>query len=91
MFWLRLEPRYVFAVLSPDIIAFCEDFGLRWQSAAATPLSGARPLKFDRETHVRAKAPWRFASRRRTNTFGCGLAALCLCVKKFAEIRAISG
>ncbi len=49
-----------------------ERFGLRWQSAAATPLSSGRQI-FDRpETSVRAKAAWRFASRRRlSETVGC--------------------
>ena len=72
-----------FAVLSRIFVTVCEDFGLRWQlaeakrsedwSAAATPLLSAGESKFVREALVRAKAAWRFASRRSPNIFGCGL------------------
>jgi hypothetical protein len=41
-------------------------FGVRWQSAAATPLSPAARTERSRlkMTVARTKAPWRFASRR---------------------------
>ena len=47
---------------------------------AATPLLGARPSKFVRETLVHSKAAWRFASRRSPKA-GCAFASLRLCVK----------
>jgi hypothetical protein len=53
-------------------------------SAAATPLLSAGEPKFVREALVRAKAAWRFASRRSPNKFGCGFAPLRLCVKTLA-------
>ena len=45
---------------------------MRWQSAAATPLSTANRA---------SKAAWRFASRRSPKRIGCGFATLHLCVK----------
>jgi len=71
-------------VLSRNLVGCCEDFGLRWQSAAATPPSSARPSALVRGTLARAKAAWRFASRRRPKKFGCGSAALRLGVKIFS-------
>jgi hypothetical protein len=39
--------------------ACCKDFGPRWQSAAATPLSPARDVNELKKTFVRTKAAWR--------------------------------
>jgi hypothetical protein len=73
----------VFALPSPDFVAFCEDLGVRWQSATSrrVGISSAREANESLETLARTKAAWRFASRR-SPKFGCGLAALRLCVKE---------
>jgi hypothetical protein len=38
LLWLRCQPHWAFALQSTGIIVRREDFGVRWQSAAVTPL-----------------------------------------------------
>jgi hypothetical protein len=67
--------------------AFCEAFGVRWQSAAATPLSHAREANDLLKAFARSKAAWRSASRRSPKYLPVdftphAFASLRLCVKK---------
>jgi hypothetical protein len=65
-------------------VAFGEAPGLRWQNAAATPLSHALNVNAPMKPFVRTKAAWRFTSRRSPRH----LVRLCvLCV--FALIRVV--
>jgi len=58
---LRLR---VFALQSPGIIVRREDFGVRWQSAAATPL-------WDADQHCKSGVALRFPPH--SKKFGCGV------------------
>jgi hypothetical protein len=57
-------------VLGGQIGEIIEDFGLRWQSAAATPL-------FDCGQISQSGVALRFPPQ--SKKFGCGFVALCLC------------